>query len=101
MLLENSELRELYKRVETEQWRELSPDEQLMLLAYWSAETDRAELQFVLLRRNGTDLDNIVFYERDLVLEAFKSGWLSWKSNYDPDFVVFFDGLIEKANQNQ
>ena len=61
MLLENSELRELYKRVETEQWREFSPDEQRMLLAHWSAETDRAERQFVLLRRNGTDLDNIVF----------------------------------------
>ena len=101
MLLEHNKLRELYVRSEVENWHDFTRDEQMMLLAYWSAETDRMELQFVLFKRNGTDLDNIVFYERDLLLEPFITGWNTWKSFYDPEFVVYLDGLIEKANQTQ
>jgi hypothetical protein len=98
MLLEHSKLRELYVRSVTENWQDFTPDEQMMLLAYWSAETDRMELQFILFKRNETDLDNIVFYERDLLLEPFVTGWNTWKGSYDPEFVEYLDGLIEKAN---
>ncbi|MEH6552432.1 MAG: hypothetical protein V7744_20850 [Pseudomonadales bacterium] len=99
-LIENNQLRELYYRVETIRWSELTKDEQYLLLAYWTAELDRTELQYILHRRNGTKLDNIVFNERDLLLEPFQTGWSAWKVNYDADFVEFFDGIISRAKLN-
>ena len=99
MLVESSELRDPYVRVETELWSDFTPEEQMTLLGYWSNEIDRTELQFTLFRRNQADLDNIIFYERDLTLEPFKTGWLAWKKYFDPDFVEFFDNLIAKANK--
>ena len=56
LLVENSEFRHLYQRIETKQWDQLTPDEQMMLLGYWSNELDRTQLQFMLYRRNGADL---------------------------------------------
>jgi hypothetical protein len=99
MMLENSDLRKLYHRVENQLWADLTPDEQLMLLAYWSVEIDRTELQYVLFKRNGVPLENIIFYERDLLLEPFRTGWLAWKRYYDPEFVKYFDELISEANR--
>ena len=103
LLVENSEFRHLYQRIETKQWDQLTPDEQMMLLGYWSNELDRTQLQFMLYRRNGADLEemDIIFYSRDLLLEPFKALWLDLKKIYDPDFVVFFDGVIEDANDDQ
>ena len=100
MLLENAELRKLYQRVETERWDDFSSDQQWILRAFWSNELDRTQLQFMLYTRNGVDLDDmdIIFNDRDLAREAFKSYWEEWKDLYDPKFVAYLDELIEHAN---
>jgi hypothetical protein len=98
MLVESSELRDLYVRVETESWNDFTPEEQMTLLGYWSNELDRSELQFLLFKRNQTDLDNIIFFERDLSLEAFRTAWLAWKKYFDPEFVAYFDNYISEAS---
>ena len=97
LTLEHPELREMFVRIETEEWSNFSREEKMIIGTYWGNEVDRTELQFVLFKRNGTELDNIVFAEQDLSTQTFSAWWSIAKQNYASDFIEYLDGLIEKA----
>ncbi len=103
LLVENADLAELHVRSETEAWESFSPVEQERLGNLWALSIDSAELQFRLRRRGDEPLtaDNIVFPERLLHRDSFKSFWREAEKSgaLAPEFATFFNAyLAERSN---
>ena len=99
LLVQDPVLTELLMRAQNEDWSSLSPVERRQVSVWYYLLLDRLELQYRLYVRNAVDLDpeTIVFPQRLLSNANFIAWWESSSFSYQPDFVVFFDSLLERA----
>ena len=100
-VVEHPELAELQVRSESEAWDSFSEVEQEQLMNLWALSLDSAELQYKLRQRSGERLtaDNIVFPERLLSRDSFRTFWRTVASrggSYPPDFIDYFESYMSE-----
>lgn len=97
VLAESADLAELISRTPDTKWGDFTEADKIRIDGIWSSALDTAELQFRMFQRRGEVPDNILFDEGIFKYPSFQSYWSEVKGFYDPEFVMYFEGIMNEV----